>query len=142
MTQVIFCVIFLIDFFFNFIIQYWVGWKLSFIIYFDFLSIEISWSYDQGRGFWHYIPGEIESFFYFLFKSHLHFFFNELSHSYNIDHGFRGLIQLTKGFFFFFLINFFSIFFSIMLSRLRIRHHDLFCFVYFLLCYFGLMTQE
>ena len=60
-------------------------------------------------------------------------FFNELSHSYNIDHGFRGLIQLTKGFFFFFLINFFSNFVSIMLSGLRIRHHDLFCLLFIML---------
>ena len=34
--------LFLIDLFFNFIFRYYVGWKLSFIIYFDFFSIGLT----------------------------------------------------------------------------------------------------
>lgn len=42
---------FLIDFFSNFILQYQVDWELSFIIYFDLLSIGLSQSHNQGHEF-------------------------------------------------------------------------------------------
>jgi len=46
-----FCVFYLIYLFFNFIIQHWVGWKLSFIICFDLFFIRIFWSHDQSHKF-------------------------------------------------------------------------------------------
>ena len=51
MTRVIFFVLFLIVFFFNFILYYWIDWELGFIIYFDLLYMKLSWSYDLGYGF-------------------------------------------------------------------------------------------
>jgi hypothetical protein len=38
-------------FFFDFIIQHWVNWEMSFIIYLDFFSIGLSWSHDEGHEF-------------------------------------------------------------------------------------------
>jgi hypothetical protein len=44
-----FHVIFTCFFFFcNFILQHWVDWELRFIIYFNFFSILLSWSHDEG----------------------------------------------------------------------------------------------
>jgi len=37
--------------FFNFIIQYWVDWELSFIVYFGLCSMRLSWFYDLDHGF-------------------------------------------------------------------------------------------
>jgi hypothetical protein len=42
LTQVIFLGPFLIDFFFNFILQYGVDWELGLIIYFDLLFLGLS----------------------------------------------------------------------------------------------------
>jgi hypothetical protein len=43
---------FLIDFFFNFIIQHSVSWELdNLLIYFDLLYMGFSWSYDLGCEF-------------------------------------------------------------------------------------------
>jgi hypothetical protein len=47
-TQVFFS-LFLI--FFNFIIQYWVNWELSFVIYFGLFSMKLSSSHDSGYEF-------------------------------------------------------------------------------------------
>jgi hypothetical protein len=41
-----FCVLLFIDFFLNFILQHWVNWELSFIIYFNFLYMWLSWFHD------------------------------------------------------------------------------------------------
>jgi hypothetical protein len=46
-----FLVFFKIDFFFNFIHQYWVDWKLCFIIYFDFLYMGLFKPYDPSHEF-------------------------------------------------------------------------------------------
>jgi len=40
-----------LNFFYDFIFQYWVSWELSFIIFFNFLSIELSRYHDSSRGF-------------------------------------------------------------------------------------------
>ena len=47
----IFFYLFIIDIFFNFIIQYWVDCELNFMIYFGLLFIRLSWFYDSGRVF-------------------------------------------------------------------------------------------
>ena len=47
-----FCVFLLIDFFLNFIHQYWINYELDFIICFGLLSIRLSWSHDLGCGFY------------------------------------------------------------------------------------------
>ena len=72
LTPVIFY-IFLIDFFFNFIIYFWVGWKLSFLISFDLFSIRISWSHDQVRDFWLFnlIKSNCVFFLIFLIQGYL-----------------------------------------------------------------------
>jgi hypothetical protein len=59
--------LFLIDFFYNFIIQHWIGWDMSFIIYFNLYFTRISWFHDQDCGFWHFKS----NFFIFFLKSYL-----------------------------------------------------------------------
>jgi len=46
-----FLCLFLIEFFLFFQFHHWINWELHFIICFDFLFIEKSWSHDQGCGF-------------------------------------------------------------------------------------------
>jgi hypothetical protein len=46
-----YCVIFLNWFFFNFIIQQWFYWELSFIIYFNLFNFGLSWSHDPSQYF-------------------------------------------------------------------------------------------
>jgi hypothetical protein len=53
-----------------------------------------------------------------------------LSHAYDSSHKFDGLIWLTR-FFFIFLIDFFSQFYSLILDWLGIRFHDLFWFAFY-----------
>ena len=58
--------LFLIEIFYNFIIQPWIGWDLSFMIYFNLYFTRISWFHDQGCGFWYF-----KSSFFFFLKSYL-----------------------------------------------------------------------
>jgi len=51
LTRVIFYIYFLIDFFFNFILQHWADWKLKFVICFDLLFMGLSQSYDPSYKF-------------------------------------------------------------------------------------------
>jgi hypothetical protein len=48
--------------FFNFIIQYWVDWELSFIIYFGLCSMRLSWFYDLDHEF-----GRLTRMFFYVF---------------------------------------------------------------------------
>jgi hypothetical protein len=43
--------IFLIDFFLNFILQYWIDWELGFMIYLDLLSMRLFMSRGLNHGF-------------------------------------------------------------------------------------------
>jgi hypothetical protein len=43
--------IFLIDFFLNFILQYWIDWELGFMIYLDLLSMRLFMSRVLNHGF-------------------------------------------------------------------------------------------
>ena len=48
--------------FFNFIIQYWVDWELSFIVYFGLCSMRLSWFYDLDHEF-----GRLTRMFFYVF---------------------------------------------------------------------------
>jgi hypothetical protein len=50
------------SFFFNFIIQYWVDWELSFIVYFGLCSMRLSWFYDLDHEF-----GRLTRMFFYVF---------------------------------------------------------------------------
>jgi hypothetical protein len=115
LTPVIFY-IFLIDFFFNFIIYFWVGWKLSFLISFDLFSIGISWSHDQVREFWLFnlVKSNCVFFLIFLLRGYLslmtrvmglstyEFFYWVILISWP-----KSRVNPVKSVFSFFLINFF-----------------------------------
>ena len=45
------CYFFRLIFFFNFIIQQWFFWELSFIIYFNLFNFGLSWSHDPSQYF-------------------------------------------------------------------------------------------
>jgi hypothetical protein len=51
LTRVVFYILFLIDFFFNFILQNWADWGLEFVIYFYLFSMGLSRFYELGWKF-------------------------------------------------------------------------------------------
>ena len=68
---------FIIDFFYNFILQYWVDWSID--IFFNLFSIKLSWSHDPSYKFCMLIwvdpdRSNIMSFQFFFKKYFLEFF--------------------------------------------------------------------
>jgi hypothetical protein len=61
----LFLYLYFIDLFFNFILQHWVDWELSFILYFNLLFMELSESHDLGHGFDMLTQVDLDYLFFF-----------------------------------------------------------------------------
>jgi hypothetical protein len=74
-----FFVPFLIYFFFNYILQYWVGCELRFIIFFFLLSMKITRPYDSSYGFGRLTSVDSNGFFMSFFNLFFSFYPSTLS---------------------------------------------------------------
>ena len=73
---IFFCLLF-IDFFFNLVLQYWIDWKLIFIVYFGLFSIRLSQSHNLGHEFDTLIWVDPLYFHFNILKRYHFYFFNQ-----------------------------------------------------------------